>query len=88
MSNPQVITVRVPADLKNRVATIARKQGVSINQLAVYALTEKVTALEAETYFASIWQGKNEAQIMADFDEVMEKVGVRADEDTADWDRM
>ncbi|MEM7117563.1 MAG: toxin-antitoxin system HicB family antitoxin [Chloroflexota bacterium] len=88
MSNLQVITLRVPANLKQRVAQLAAEQGVSINQLVTYALTEKVTALEAERFLASTWRGKTEAEIFAEFDAVMTKVAVRDEESLPDWDKM
>ncbi len=88
MSNTQVITLRIPADLKQRVVRLATEQGVSINQLVTYALTEKVTALEAERFLSATWRGKTEAEIIAEFDEVMAKVPVRQDEAVPSWDRL
>ncbi len=46
MSNPSVITLRVSSDLKDRLSLLARQQGVSMNQLVTYFLTETVTAME------------------------------------------
>ena len=87
MNNPQVITLRIPSDLKSRVARLAAEQGVSINQLVTYALTEKVTALEAERFLSSTWRGKTEAEIFAEFDAVMAKVPERQDV-LPEWDRL
>jgi len=88
MNNTQVITLRIPADLKTRVAQLAAEQGVSINQLVTYALTEKVTALEAERFLASTWRGKTEAEVFAEFDAVMAKVPEREEEAIPQWDRF
>ena len=88
MNNTQVITLRIPADLKTRVARLAAEQGVSINQLVTYALTEKVTALEAERFLASTWRGKTEAEIFAEFDAVMAKVPEREEAAIPEWDRV
>ena len=88
MNNTQVITLRIPADLKTRVARLAAEQGVSINQLVTYALTEKVTALEAERFLASTWRGKTEAEIFAEFDAVMAKVSEREEAVIPEWDRL
>lgn len=88
MSKTQVITLRVPMELKERISLLADEQGVSINQLAMYALTEKVTALESEKYFANMWKGKTEAEIMAGFDTVMAKVKERPENEIPEWDRM
>lgn len=46
MSNPSVITLRVSAELKNRLSALAKQEGVSMNQLVTYFLTEKITAME------------------------------------------
>ena len=88
MSNTQVITLRIPSDLKQRVARLATEQGVSINQLVTYALTEKVTALEAERFLTSAWRGKTEAEIFAEFDAVMAKVPTREEDSIPQWDRL
>ncbi|MCB8944757.1 MAG: toxin-antitoxin system HicB family antitoxin [Ardenticatenaceae bacterium] len=88
MNNTQVITLRIPSDLKSRVARLAAEQGVSINQLVTYALTEKVTALEAERFLASSWSGKTEAEIFAEFDAVMARVPKRKEEAIPEWDRL
>ena len=88
MNNTQVITLRIPSDLKSRVARLAAEQGVSVNQLVTYALTEKVTALEAERFLASTWSGKTEAEIFAEFDVVMAKVPERKEEAVPEWDRL
>ena len=53
-----------------------------------YALTEKVTALEAERFLASTWRGKTEAEIFAEFDAVMAKIPKRTAEEIPQWDRI
>ncbi len=47
MHNTQVITLRVPAELKNRLAHEAKSQGVSLNNLASYFLTTQLSQMEA-----------------------------------------
>ncbi|CAK8714030.1 MAG: toxin-antitoxin system HicB family antitoxin [Candidatus Electrothrix sp. AW2] len=47
MHNTQVITLRVPAELKDRLAHEAKSQGVSLNNLASYFLTTQLSQLEA-----------------------------------------
>ena len=47
MHNTQVITLRVPAELKNRLAHEAKSQGVSLNNLASYFLTTPLRQTEA-----------------------------------------
>ena len=46
MSSPSVITLRDSKELKERLVSMADQQGVSMNQLLTYFLTEKVTAME------------------------------------------
>ncbi len=47
MPDTQVITLRVPAELKNRLAHEAKSQGVSLNNLANYFLTTQLSQMEA-----------------------------------------
>ncbi|MCW5213548.1 toxin-antitoxin system HicB family antitoxin [Desulfobulbus sp. TB] len=47
MHNTQVITLRVPAELKDRLAHEAKSQGVSLNNLASYFLTTQLSQMEA-----------------------------------------
>jgi predicted transcriptional regulator len=44
------ISLRLPASLHGRLRDLARKESVSINQLATLALAEKVSALMTEEY--------------------------------------
>lgn len=46
MNNTQVVTLRMPIELKTRLEREAKYQGVSINQLATYLLNVQVTQLE------------------------------------------
>ena len=47
MNKTQVVTLRVPAELKIRLAHEAKAQGVSLNNLANYLLTTQLSQLEA-----------------------------------------
>jgi len=47
MNNTQIVTLRVPAELKTRLAHEAKTQGVSLNNLANYFLTTQLSQLEA-----------------------------------------
>ena len=46
MNNTQVVTLRMPIELKTRLEREAKYQGVSLNQLATYLLNMQVTQLE------------------------------------------
>jgi hypothetical protein len=47
MPDTQIITLRVPVELKNRLAHEAKSQGVSLNNLANYFLTTQLSQMEA-----------------------------------------
>ncbi len=42
MSKTNTITLRIPEELKRRIEKIAKKQGVSMNQFAMYAWPRKL----------------------------------------------
>ncbi|MBN1352249.1 toxin-antitoxin system HicB family antitoxin [candidate division KSB1 bacterium] len=46
MPKSNVLTLRVPWELKHRLEKEARFQGVSINQLSNYLLSEQLTKIE------------------------------------------
>lgn len=85
MPKASVLTIRVPADLKRRIALIAEQQGVSINQLAMYMFAKEVGNLEASQKISNYWKGYAKDKIMSDFDAVMAKV---KDIPVPDWDKM
>ena len=47
MNKTQVVTLRVPVELKIRLAHEAKSQGVSLNNLANYFLTTQLSLIEA-----------------------------------------
>lgn len=85
MSKSSVLTIRVPADLKHRIALVAEQQGVSINQLAMYMFTKEIGNLEASQKISKYWKGYSKEDIFSGFDEVMTKV---KDAPVPDWDKM
>jgi hypothetical protein len=74
MPKANVLTIRVPSDLKHRIALVAEEQGVSINQLAMYMFTKEIGNLEANKKISKYWKNYSAKQIMNDFDEVKKKV--------------
>jgi predicted DNA-binding protein len=50
MSNIQVLTVRIPLELKERLEQQAKFQGTSLNQLSNYLLTTQLTQLETLSF--------------------------------------
>jgi hypothetical protein len=85
MSKASVLTIRVPADLKHRIALVAKEQGVSINQLAMYMFTKEVEDLEAKQSISQYWQKYSKEEILSDFDEVISKVKNRP---VPSWDKI
>ncbi len=85
MSKASVLTIRVPSDLKHRIALVAAEQGVSINQLAMYMFTKEIGNLEASQNISKYWRDYSIERILMDFDEVMGKV---KDRHVPDWDKM
>ncbi len=47
MNKTQVVTLRVPVELKIRLEYEAKQQGVSLNNLANYFLTTQLSQIEA-----------------------------------------
>jgi gamma-glutamyl phosphate reductase len=84
MSKAQIITVRIPEDLKKRIERIAKKQGVSMNQFAMYALTKETGSMEANEWFKDYLQGKSKASVYENFDEALAMVQERS---LPDWDK-
>ena len=85
MSKTSVLTIRVPADLKHRIALAAEEQGVSLNQLAMYMFTKEVGDLEAKKRLIHYWKKYSKKEILGGFDEVMSKVKSRS---VPDWDKV
>jgi len=81
-----VLTIRVPKDLKDRIEKMAHHQGVSMNQFAIYAFTREISELESASFLQSQYEGKKPREIMADFDAVMDKVPKR--KTRPGWDQV
>ena len=85
MAKANVLTLRIPAELKRRIALMAEEQGVSINQLAMYMFTKEIGTMEAGQDLAKYWQGHSKSDILRGFDEVAAKVKNR---DVPEWDKV
>jgi FAD synthase len=83
MAKSNVMTIRVPEDLKERIENTAILQGVSINQFALYAFTKELAELENSSFFRNYLKGRKKSDILRDFDTVMGKVQNR---EVDDWD--
>jgi predicted RNase H-like HicB family nuclease len=57
--------VRIPASLHRRIATLAEKEGVSLNQMVLSLLTENTAAAEITTAIrAVVWETKKQRDNM------------------------
>lgn len=83
MNNTQVVTLRIPSELKTRLEREARYQGVSINQLATYLLNIQVTQLEMISTLESRLQQKSLSGLKRRVRNILKKVPSR---EVQDWD--
>ena len=80
-----VLTIRVPEELKARIERVAEEQGVSLNQFALYAFTKELGELEVNSYLKSYLKGKSKDDVLAAFDATMAAVKER---EMPEWDRV
>lgn len=59
------LSLRLPNSLHERARTLARREGISINQLISTALAEKMAVLLAEEYFTTRKQRASRAKFLA-----------------------
>lgn len=79
-----LLTIRVPEDLKVRIEKYSAMQGVSINQFAMYVFAKELGELESSRYFTDLLRNKNRQDVLAKFDSVANKVKKRS---VPAWDR-
>lgn len=85
MAKASVLTIRIPVELKHRIALMAEEQGVSINQLAMYIFAKEIGNLESGQRMAKYWQGYKKDEMLTGFDEVMAKVKAKK---VPSWDKI
>ena len=83
MSKKNVLTIRIPEDLKIKIEKTAKSQGVSLNQFALYAFTRGLSDIDTTGYFQELIKGKESKDILDKFDNLMGKVKSRK---VPDWD--
>lgn len=84
MDKTNTVTLRLPEELKLRIEKIAKRQGVSMNQFAMYALTKEAGELEANEWFKNYLKGQNKKELYESFSEALQAVQERP---VPDWDR-
>jgi hypothetical protein len=80
-----VLTIRVPRDLKEKIEKAADQQGVSMNQFAIYAFTRGISDLETAAFFHGQIAGKTRRDMIKEFDETMKQVPRKR---VPAWDRV
>jgi len=83
MSKTQVVTLRMPVDLKKRLETEATQQGVSVNQLANYLLNTTLTQLETLSALESRLSRKSIPELRKKVRRILDKTPGRK---LPDWD--
>lgn len=84
MKKSNVMTIRVPEELKERIEKFALLQGVSINQFALYSFTKELAELETNQFFRNELKN-NKREILKKFDAIMDSVPERSN---PDWDSI
>ena len=83
MSNTQVVTLRMPKELKRRLDREAKYQGVSLNQLANYLVNVQLTHLESVSILESRIENKSIRSLKRKVKNIMDKVPER---EVPGWD--
>jgi len=81
----KVLTIRLPDELKDKLDFIAEKEGVSLNQYALYAFSKQVSEYETKEYFKRIIKNKSKDKIFNEFDTILKKIKSRKN---PDWDKL
>lgn len=79
------LTIRVPEDLKLRLEKVAMMQGVSMNQLALYAFTKEIADLETSSYFRTVLRGVDKKTMVEQMDRILDSVAERP---VPEWDEL
>ncbi len=83
MSKSQVVTLRMPIELKRRLEREAKYQGVSLNQLANYLLNVQLTQSEVISALESRLSRKSIPELKAKVGQILNKIPGR---DIPEWD--
>ncbi len=86
MNKTQVVTLRVPAELKFRLAHEAKTQGVSLNNLANYFLTTQLSQFEALSAVESRISKKNISTLKAKVTKILNAVPKK--KTVPEWDTV
>lgn len=84
-----LLTLRIPNELKHNIKQMAEQQGISINQLALYALTKEIKEMQTFSLLEQYWKNKEEKNIKEDFGKVLKKVEEKNNlAEIPEWDKI
>ncbi len=86
MSKTQVVTLRIPVDLKVRLENEAHIQGVSMNNLANYMLTTQISQIEVLSAIEARISRKNISSLQAKVNKVLDSV--QKNYNIPQWDKV
>ena len=84
MSKTQVVTLRVPSELKMRMEYEAKHQGVSMNNLANYFLTTQLSQIEALSKIEQRISQKNITELNSSVQKILSAVPKK--KEIPEWD--
>lgn len=84
MSKTQIVTLRVPVELKVRLEYEAKHQGVSLNNLANYFLTTQLSQIEALSVIESRISQKNITDLKSKVRKILDAIPKR--KSVPEWD--
>ena len=82
----QVVTLRIPIELKSRLENEAHIQGVSMNNLANYMLTTQISQIEVLSALEARISRKDIPSLKIKVAKVLEAVQVNTD--VPEWDKV
>ena len=84
--NASVLTLRIPSELKHKIEKLAVREGISINQLALYFFTKEVEDMSSFHLLEKYYKDKNKENIISDAQKVLSKVKKRSK--VPEWDKI
>jgi len=82
----QVVTLRIPVELKARLENEANLQGVSMNNLANYMLTTQISQIEVLSALEARASKKDITSLKSKVSKVLESV--QKNTDVPEWDKV
>ena len=85
MPKTNIVTLRVPWELKQRLEREAKFQGVSINQLSAYLLNEQLTKIESISQLEKRLSKKSISDLKVKVNNILNNIPSRKVEN---WDKV